>query len=373
VSEASPSTSLPAVRGARFAWVVSGIAALGGFLFGYDTGVISDLSEVAPPAHRGRIVSANQLMVTAGIVIAYLVDYAFSTSGDWRAMFGIAFVPAALLGLGMLAMPESPRFLAGHGREDDARDVLERMLGTDDKQAIDDELAQIDRDITRPSQWRALLAPNLRRVLIVGVGLAILQQITGINTVIYFAPTLLHQTGLGSSNAILNSIPIGAVNLIVTIISLAIIDRVGRRRLLVASLTGMAVTLVGLAIAFQLSGSARSDLALTFLILYVGSFAIGFGPVFWLLISEIYPSEIRGEANSVATAANWLANFGVALTFLSLVTAFGQTAVFGAFAVLSVLAIVFTLALVPETRERSLEEIEHDLGTLEAADDTIAA
>jgi MFS family permease len=135
----------------------------------------------------------------------------------------------------------------------------------------------------------------------------------------------------------------------------------------------MAVTLVGLAIAFQLSGSARSDLALTFLILYVGSFAIGFGPVFWLLISEIYPSEIRGEANSVATAANWLANFGVALTFLSLVTAFGQTAVFGAFAVLSVLAIVFTLALVPETRERSLEEIEHDLGTLEAADDTIAA
>jgi sugar porter (SP) family MFS transporter len=455
----------PTLSGTRFAWVVSAIAALGGFLFGYDTGVISGallyirhdlgnlssfeqdsvvsglllgaaigaviagrisdrigrrptiigtsalfivgilvivlshslavlivgrflvglavgssssvvivfLSEVSPPAHRGRIVSANQLMVTAGIVVAYLVDYAFSTGGDWRAMFGIAFAPAALLGLGMLAMPETPRYLASHGRDEDARNVLARMLGTSEQGKIDEELESIDRSVTEPSRWRALLAPNLRRVLVVGVALAVLQQVTGINTVIYFAPTLLNDTGLGSSNSILNSIPIGAVNLIVTVISLMIIDRVGRRPLLVSSLAGMTVTLIGLGIAFKLSGNLRSDLALTFLILYVGSFAIGFGPVFWLLISEIYPGEVRGEANSVATAANWLANFVVALTFLDLVEAFGESAVFWAFAVLSVLSIVFTLRFVPETRDKSLEELEGELGTARTEPSAVGA
>jgi sugar porter (SP) family MFS transporter len=446
-----------AFSGKGFAWVVSGVAALGGFLFGYDTGVVSGallyirhgfgnlssfeqdavvsglllgaaigaviagrisdrvgrrptiiatsllfilgilvivisqslaelivgrflvglavgssssvvivfLSEISPPAQRGRIVSANQLMVTAGIVVAYLVDYAFSTSGDWRAMFGVAFAPAALLGLGMLAMPETPRYLASHGRDDDARRVLMRMLGTTDEGKIEEEMSHIDRSISDPPRWRALLAPNLRRVLVVGMGLAVLQQVTGINTVIYFAPTLLNDTGLGSSNSILNAIPIGAVNLIVTVIALVIIDKVGRRPLLVSSLTGMTLSLIGLGVAFELSGSARSDLALTFLILYVGSFAIGFGPVFWLLIAEIYPGEVRGEANSVATAANWLANFVVALTFLDLVEAFGQSAVFWGFAVISVFSIVFTLRFVPETQHKSLEDLEEQLGTLE--------
>lgn len=325
--------------------------------------VVVFLSEVSAPARRGRIVSTNQLMITAGIVVAYLVDYAFASGGEWRWMFGIAFAPAALLGLGMLAMPETPRFLAAHGKEDDARRVLARVLGTDDSEVIDREMEDLDRSISEPPRWRALLAPNLRKMLIVGLGLAVLQQITGINTVIYFAPTLLNSTGLGSSNSILNSIPIGAVNVIATIVALLIIDRVGRRPLLVASLIGMAVTLIGLGVAFELSGNARSDLALVFLVLYVGSFAIGFGPLFWLLIGEIYPNEVRGEANSVAAAANWLANFAVALTFLDLIEAVGHSAVFWGFAVISMLAIVFTLALVPETRGRSLEELEQELGT----------
>jgi sugar porter (SP) family MFS transporter len=456
VEGVSPESSIPAVSGRSFAWIVSVVAALGGFLFGYDTGVVSGallyirhgfgnlssfeqdavvsglllgaaigaviagrvsdrigrrptiigisvlfivgilvivvspslailivgrflvglavggsssvvivfLSEVAPPAQRGRIVSANQLMVTAGIVVAYLVDYAFSSGGDWRAMFGVAFAPAALLGLGMLAMPETPRYLASHGKDEDARRVLMRMLGTSDEHEIEEELSKIDRDVAEGPRWRALLAPNLRRVLVVGIGLAILQQITGINTVIYFAPTLLNDTGLGSSNSILNSIPIGTINVIATIVSLLIIDRVGRRPLLVCSLAGMALSLLGLGIAFELAGNTRSDLALTFLVLYVGSFAIGFGPLFWLLISEIYPGEVRGEANSVATAANWLANFAVALTFLDLVEAVGESAVFWGFGVISVLSIVFTLRFVPETRDKSLEDLEQELGTI---------
>jgi MFS family permease len=187
----------------------------------------------------------------------------------------------------------------------------------------------------------------------------VLQQVTGINTAIYYAPTILQGTGLSSSTSILASVSVGAINLVMTVVSLFLIDRLGRRPLLVASLTGMVVSLVGLGLAFEVSGlgGAQSWIALLFLVTYVGSFAIGMGPVFWLLISEIYPLRVRGEAMSVATAANWLSNFAVGLSFLLLIDALGRAGTFWLYAVVGVAAIAFSWRLVPETKGRTLEQI----------------
>ncbi|HEU4656891.1 MAG TPA: MFS transporter [Capillimicrobium sp.] len=304
------------------------------FVIGLGVGVASDtvplyIGEMAPPETRGRLVSMNQLMITVGIVAAYLVDYAFSGDEDWRAMFAVGLIPAAILGLGMLTLPESPRW---------ARSQAE---------------SRVRRD------WRALAARNLRLVLAIGIGLAVLQQITGINTVIYYAPTILQEVGLASDNAILSAVPIGIVNIAMTVVSILVIDRVGRRPLLIVSLTGMVISIAGLGVVFE--AGAGGALAVVCLVAYVAAFAVGMGPIFWLLIAEIYPQRVRGEAMSVATASNWLANFAVAQTFPLLLSAIGSAATFWIYAGLGVLAIWFALALVPETKDRTLEELEAEL------------
>ncbi len=218
----------------------------------------------------------------------------------------------------------------------------------------------MQQDATRRRDWRAVLDRPLRPLLVIGIGLAVFQQITGINTVIYYAPTILEQTGLSASSSILSTVGVGAINLIMTVVSLVLIDRVGRRPLLIVSLSGMVLSLAGLGLAFALSGlgTALSWIALICLIAYVGSFAIGMGPVFWLLISEIYPLRVRGASMSVATAANWLANFAVGLTFLLLIGALGRPGTFWLYALVGVAAIAFSWRLVPETKGRTLEQIE---------------
>ncbi|MDX6698601.1 MAG: hypothetical protein QOE65_1998 [Solirubrobacteraceae bacterium] len=332
----------------------------GRFVIGLGIGLVSMtvplyISEVAPPSHRGALVSINQLMLVTGILVAYLVDYAFAGAADWRAMFAVGLIPAVLLGVGMLFLPETPRWLVGRGHLDRARRVLAR---THDEGSLEEEIRAVEQERGRDRDWRAPLAPGLRPLLIVGVGLAVLQQVTGINTVIYYAPTILQQTGLSSSTSILASVSVGAINLVMTVVSLFLIDRLGRRPLLLASLTGMVVSLGGLGLAFALGlGSGLSWIALFFLVTYVGSFAIGMGPVFWLLISEIYPLRVRGEAMSVATAANWLSNFAVGLTFLLLIDTLGRAGTFWLYALVGVVAIAFSWRLVPETKGRTLEQI----------------
>jgi sugar porter (SP) family MFS transporter len=337
----------------------------GRFVIGLAIGVVSMsvplyISELAPPRHRGALVSANQLMIVSGILVAYLVDLVFAGAGDWRAMFAVGLVPSVLLAIGMLLLPETPRWLASRGRVDDARAVLRR---THDEASLEEEIRQVEQDRSRRHDWRVLLDPRLRLVLIIGVGLAVLQQVTGINTVIYYAPTILQKTGLSASDSILSTVGVGAVNLIMTVVSVMLIDRAGRRRLLIVSLTGMVLSLAGLGLAFALSGlgTALSWIALICLITYVGSFAVGMGPVFWLLIAEIYPLRVRGAAMSVATAANWLANFAVSLTFLLLLDALGQAGTFWLYALVGVGAIAFSWRLVPETKGRTLEQIEAGL------------
>ncbi|RZH69672.1 sugar porter family MFS transporter [Natrinema altunense] len=319
------------------------------------------ISEISPPKIRGSLVSLNQLTITSGILIAYLVNFAFSASGEWRWMLGLGMVPAAVLFVGMLFMPESPRWLYEHGRESDAREVLAR---TRVETQVEDELCEIKETIhTESGTLRDLFEPWVRPMLIVGVGLAAFQQVTGINTVMYYAPTILESTGFADTASILATVGIGVVNVVMTVVAVLLIDRTGRRPLLLLGLGGMSVMLAVLGIAFYLPGlsGAIGWIATGSLMLYVAFFAIGLGPGFWLLISEIYPTEIRGTAMGVVTVVNWAGNLLVSLTFLRLIDVVGQTGTFWLYGALSVLALLFCYRLVPETKGRSLEAIEADL------------
>ena len=217
--------------------------------------------------------------------------------------------------------------------------------------------------------WSALLAARLRPALIVGMGLAMFQQITGINTVIYFAPQIFQAAGLSSASvAILATAGIGAVNVLLTVLAIRLIDRAGRRALLLWSLGGMAISLLTLAAGFAL-GSTGALAWITVLSLgaYVAFFAIGLGPVFWLLIAEIFPLAVRGRAMGLAAISNWGFNLFVTITFLGLIDIFGRAGTFLVYAVLTVAAFAFTLRLVPETKGRSLEAIEAALGAQAAS------
>ncbi len=317
------------------------------------------ISEIAPVAIRGKLVSINQVALTSGIVISYFIDYAFAGSQAWRWMFALAVVPAAAFGIGLMFIPDSPRWLVARGHADQARAVLKRIRGPE---KVEGELSEIQQSVEQQKgHWSELLSPLLRPAMIVGVGLAIAQQITGINTVIYYAPTIFKFAGLSSASvAILASVGVGIVNVVLTVVAMQLIDRVGRRPLLLASLAGMAVSLFVLGLAFslpQLSGSL-GWIAVASLMVYVGSFAVGLGPVFWLVLSEIYPLTIRGRAMSVGTVANWSANLIVALSFLTLTQVLGKSSTFWLYAVVSIGSWLFAYFLVPETKGKTLEQIE---------------
>jgi sugar porter (SP) family MFS transporter len=326
------------------------------------------ISEIAPVAVRGKLVSVNQVALTSGIVISYLVDYMFAPSAAWRWMFALAIVPAAAFGVGLIFIPDSPRWLVGRGQVDQARDVLKRIRSPE---KVESELAEIQHSASQQKEgWHELLNPLLRPALLVGVGLAMAQQVTGINTVIYYAPTILKFAGFSSSSvAILASVGVGIVNVLLTLVAMQLIDRVGRRPLLLVSLAGMCLGLFLLGLAFALPQLAGSIgwIAVSSLMLYVGSFAVGLGPVFWLVLSEIYPLRIRGRAMSVGTIVNWSANLVVALTFLSLVHGIGKAATFWLYASITIGAWLFSFFKVPETKGKTLEQIEAQWPTAENA------
>jgi SP family galactose:H+ symporter-like MFS transporter len=366
-------TALMFVIGALLSAAADSVAMLivGRLLIGIAIGVASMLTplylaEIAPAASRGAVTSLNQLCITLGILVSYLVGYAFATTPEgWRWMLGLGAVPGAVLAAGMLVLPESPRWLAGHNRLPEAEAVLRRLRAS--AVEVADELARLRTDLRREGgrlvPWSALLAPRLRPALIVGVGLAMFQQITGINTVIYFAPQIFQAAGLSSASvSILATAGVGAVNVALTLVSIWLIDRAGRRALLLLSLGGMAVTLLILAAGFAIGTSgALAWITVLSVAAYVAFFAVGLGPVFWLLIAEIFPLAVRGRAMSLATISNWGFNLLVTVTFLSLIDLFGRPGTFLVYGVLTLVAVVFTAVLVPETKGRSLEEIEDAL------------
>jgi sugar porter (SP) family MFS transporter len=319
------------------------------------------IGEVVPPRVRGGLVSLNQLAITGGILASYLIDYGLSDSGNWRLMFGLAAIPAAGLFTGMLFQQESPAWLIRQNRIDQARTVLRRVRAEED---IDQEIREVQEISQKEGSYRDLISPRVRPLVFVGVLLAVFQQITGINTVIYYAPTLLQGAGLGNNAALLANVVNGAVNVGMTIVAIWLLDKVGRRPLLLSGTAGMAVGMVIVGCAF-IGGSTLHGglayLAIAGLLVYTGSFAIGLGPVFWLLIAEIYPLRIRGAAMSVASMANWGANFVVTVSFLTLLSAISGVGVFFLFGFLTLVALAYFWKKVPETKGRSLQEIERDL------------
>jgi len=319
------------------------------------------ISEVSPAEARGWQVSLFQLAITVGILLAYVVDYAFAKSEGWRWMFGLAVIPAAIFALGMLYLPESPRWLARSGNRESARTVLMRIRGTAN---VDAEMHEVEGTLdkaTESARISDLFAPSLRPALIVGIGLAIFQQVTGINTVIYYAPIILQTAGISSaSGAILATAGIGVVNVLMTIVSMWLIDRIGRRPLLLVGIGGMTISLGILSLAFHISvrSGALAWLAVISMMAYVASFAISLGPIFWLLIAEIYPLKIRSSSEGLAATFNWGSNLLVTLTFLTLVQRFGASPTFLLYALFALAAWIFSHRYVPETKGRTLEQIE---------------
>jgi len=318
------------------------------------------ISEIAPPDIRGGLVTFFQLAVTIGILVAYLVGLAFTdVGGGWRWMLGLGAVPALVLALGVVRLPRSPRWLIMTGDEEGAKEALARIR-TGGPEEISREVADIRSSLgeEKGGSWRDLLQPVVKAALVVGIGLAVLQQITGINTVIYYAPTIIQQAGIGSdSSAILASLGVGVINVLMTVVALRLLDRAGRRTMLFIGVSGMSLSLFLLGAAFLGSGTFTSVIAIVSLMLFVSSFAISLGPIFWLLNAEIYPLNVRSKAASAGTMTNWFFNFLVSLTFLPLIDLLTQSGAFWFYGLVGLVTLWFCWKFVPETKGRSLEQI----------------
>lgn len=323
------------------------------------------LSEVAPAEVRGAITSLDQLMITIGILAAYIVNALLASAEAWRVMLGLAAIPSLVLLVGMYFMPETPRWLISRGRDDDARDVLRQNR---DEDAVENEIRDI-KQVEREEEGglEELRAPWVRPALIVAVGLAVLQQLVGINTIIYYTPSTLTQVGYSNQAAIYANVAIGVVNVLMTLLAIRLIDRVGRKPLLLTGLVGMVSSLTILGVSSLLlpqpSNPTDPQAIITFACLagFIISFAATWGPTIWVMLPEVLPLRIRGAAMGVAVFLHWLANFAVSQSFPSLVSAVGPGPTFLGYAVIGILAFIFVSALVTETKGRTLEEIEADL------------
>lgn len=323
------------------------------------------IAELAPKDIRGALVTLNQLAISTGVVVAYYVDYLLAGSGNWRWMFMSAVVPSLILLVGIMFMPETPRWLATRGNFAQAAQVLGKIEGPAEVKQDLDELRYVTE--TDKLKLRDLLVPRFRKPLIAGVGLAIFQQITGVNTIVYYAPTIFQMVGFSNAgNAILATFLIGAVGLAATIVSMFLVDKIGRRPLLLTSLAGMGLALGGLVLILG-EAQPKKWLVVTDILVYLAAFDIGLGPIFWLLISEIYPTTVRAQAMSLATLTIWAGDFLVTATFLTVVERLGMRGCFLLFAGLCVVAFVFALKMAPETRGRTLEQIENSWGSAASA------
>jgi sugar porter (SP) family MFS transporter len=327
-----------------------------------STAVPAYLAEMSPPATRGRIVSMNQFLITVGILVSYGVDYAFSPAHLWRWMLGLAAVPAAAMFLGLLRLPETPRWLLAHDREDDAREVLGRTRAPDE---IDDEVDEIHAAIEEESgsTYRQLFSKDLRPALRIGVGVPAINQLVGVNAVIYYAPTILKQTGFGSGASILSSVGIGTMNVLLTAVALLLIDRLGRRPLVITGTVVVTVALAALGVLYLLP-SQRGVVAwliVAALCIYIAAFAASLGVAIWLFTSEVYPTNVRGKGSSLGTFTHWGLDFVISLTVLSLISLLTTAGMFFLFCGLALLGTFYLIRYLPETRNRTLEQVQTDL------------
>jgi SP family xylose:H+ symportor-like MFS transporter len=327
------------------------------------------IAEISPARHRGRMVSVNQFAIVTGMLVVYFVNYFIAGVGDhawdvangWRWMFGSEAVPCLLLLLALLFVPESPRFLAKQGRSEKARAVLAKVDGPSFAAA---EMKEIEATLAEESSSiRDLFRPGMRVVLFLGIALAVLQQVTGINVFLYYAPEIFKAVaGTNMDVALIQTIAVGAVNLLFTIIAIGIVDKVGRKPLMIIGSAGMGLSLaaIGLAACFHAVGGWL----LIFMLGYIACFALAVGPVTWVILSEIFPTKLRGRAMAICTFCLWVANYLVSQTFPmmdqnpALVAKFNHGFPFWVYGAFCVVLVWVVVRFVPETKGRSLEEIE---------------
>jgi SP family arabinose:H+ symporter-like MFS transporter len=320
------------------------------------------IAEIAPAAKRGSLVSLNQLMIVIGISAAFFSNYFLLGLGDnnWRWMLGVQTIPAALYFALLLFVPESPRWLLLRGRESQALQVLSSVTG--EAQARENLVAMRQSLASKPASrgFRGLLDRRMRFIMLVGLGLAFFQQITGINAVFYYLPTIFAQAGGGVDDAFRQAVLVGLVNLGMTFVAIWLVDRLGRKPLLIAGVAGMALSLLVIAWAFS-QPSMNATLVLVAIIGFVASFAISLGPIMWVLLSEIFPTEQRAAAIAVAGFWNSLISASVTFIFPWELSTFGPAGTFLAYGLFACGALAFVLLFVPETKGRTLEQLESDL------------
>jgi len=311
------------------------------------------IAEIAPPAIRGRLVAFYQLAIVFGILLAYFVNYLFDGIGanNWRWMFASQAAPSLLFWLMLLLVPETPRWLIKAGRKKEASIILQKVAGS---------VTEIENSFQQqqPVSLLQLFSKLYRPVLFIGILIAVFQQVTGINAILYYAPVIFRETGLDSSSSLLQTIGIGVVNVVSTFIAIGLVDKVGRKKFLLAGSLIMGISLTTVALCFQYK-YFDNYIVLLVMLLYVSAFGCTLGAVTWVYLSEIFPNRIRGLALSVVTLALWLADFVVTYTFPVMTKRLGTAPALYCYAALCAISFFYVLVKVKETKGRSLEEIEH--------------
>jgi sugar porter (SP) family MFS transporter len=345
-----------------------GALAAARFLLGLAVGGASGMvpvyiAELAPARIRGGLMVFFQLMVAFGQLVSYLIGYALAQPGGWRWMFALAAIPSVALYTGMLFLPESPRWLIKRNRPEEALRVLQRVREPGDDTAA--ELGEIQEIERRESSggWRDLARPWVRPALVTGLGIAMFSQLTGINAMVYYAPTMLSEAGFGDNAAMLAGIGVGIALVVAATAGTLLVDRIGRRRILLWLLPGSAVSMAVMGLAFSASSSspAMHWVVIVGLIAYIAFNGGSIQVVVWLIGPEVFPLSVRGVAMSLVSVAVWAFDLLIALTALSAIGAIGRTGLFLVYAAMNIACWVFVHFLVPETKGRALEDIERAL------------
>lgn len=322
------------------------------------------IAEMAPSKVRGKLVSINQLAITIGIFVVYFINLAIASNSShiwnieigWRWMMGVGVIPSILFLIALIPAGESPRWLQQHGKGKAALKILKKVESSEQSAVKQLEEIKISEQVVDDTKFKDLFNKTWFPVLIIGILLALFQQFSGSNAIMYYAPEIFKNAGFAQNGAFMATVSIGAINMLVTVISLGLVDKVGRKKLLGWGSFAMSLCLLIVACCFFLHASAT--ITLTFILLAIASYAISLAPVTWILISEIFPSRIRGRAMSICTVVLWLSDFALSYTFPILTSSIGEGWTFMLYVFVTLLSAIFVWRVLPETKGKSLEEIE---------------
>ena len=316
------------------------------------------IAEITPASIRGRYVAINQFMIVIGILAAYFVNYLLLPVGEnaWRWMFIAEVIPSVLFFISMFLVPETPRWLSKNGQYQKAEFVLNKIGNTEfANKTIADIRSTLDNE--DKGNLKLLFTKSMRLVLIIGVVLAFFQQWSGINVIFFYAPDIFAQTGAGVESQLFQTVIIGAMNVIFTIVAMWLVEKLGRKKLLLISSAGMAISYIIIGIIFY-TNNLSGYILLIFSLVAVASYSTGLAPVTWVVLSEIFPNRIRGQGMAIATLSLWIGTFTLTLTFPALMAAFKGSFTFWLYAVICILGFIFILLKLPETKGKTLEELE---------------